>query len=77
MYLYTLTLNLDPDFFKLTTTLIPITMARTEKEQAVIANKYRYGINIDEATKDKLVEFIKIIMYLRQDFTDNNLQAVF
>jgi hypothetical protein len=39
-------------------TLIPKTMALTEKEWATIANKYKYRINIDKAIKDKLREFI-------------------
>jgi hypothetical protein len=60
-YLYAFTLNLDPNFFKLIITLIPTlistTMALTEKEWAIMANKYRYGIDVDEAIKDKLVEF--------------------
>ena len=55
-------LDPDPDFFKPTTTLIPTliltTMALTEKELAAIANKYKYGIDTDKATKDKLGEFI-------------------
>jgi len=48
-----------------------------EKEWAVIASKYGYGINANEAIKDKLVEFIEIIMYLTQDLIDNSLWAVF
>ena len=42
----------------LTPTLIPTTMAPTEKEWATIASKYRYGINADKALEDELVEFI-------------------
>ena len=81
-YLYTLTLNLNPNFFKPTTTLIPITpitIAPIEEEWAIIASKYRYGINIDKAIKDKLVEFVKTIIYIykTQDLTDNNLWTVF
>ena len=57
-----LNLNLDPNFFKLMITLIPTliptTMAPTEKEWAVMANKYKYGIDTDKAIKDKLGEFI-------------------
>ena len=64
-YLYTFTLNLNPDFFKpiitfiftFIPTLISTTMALIEKEQAIIANKYKYRIDVDKATKDKLVEF--------------------
>jgi hypothetical protein len=57
-YLYTFTSNLNPDFFKPTTILIPITMALIEKEWAIIANKYKYGINADKASNNKLVEFV-------------------
>ena len=43
-------------------TLIPIliltTIVLTEEEWAAIANKYGYGINVDEALKDELVEFV-------------------
>jgi len=39
-------------------------MALTEEEWAVMASKYRYGINVDEATKDELIEFIETIIYL-------------
>ncbi len=57
-----LTLNLNPNFFKLMTTLIPIltpiTIVLMEEEWAIIASKYGYRINADEALKDKLVEFI-------------------
>ena len=61
-YIYTLTLNLDPNLFKLITTfiptLIPTTIVLIEKEWAAIASKYGYGIDADEAIKDELVEFI-------------------
>ena len=82
-YLYTLTSNLDPDFFKPTTTLIPTliptTMAPTEKEWAAMANKYGYGINADEATKDELVEFTQIMIYIykTQDLVDMDLWVIF
>jgi len=39
-------------------------MALTEKEWAARASKYGYGINIDEATKDELIEFIETMIYL-------------
>jgi len=39
--------------------------------------KYRYGINADKAIKDKLVEFVEIIIYLTQDLTDNDLWYIF
>ena len=42
----------------LTPTLIPKIMELTEKEWAVIASKYGYRINADEATKDKIIEFV-------------------
>ena len=48
-------------------------MAPIEKEWAIMANKYGYGINADKATKDKLVKFVKTIIYLTQDLTDNDL----
>ena len=33
-------------------------MALMEQEWAIIASKYRYGINADKASNNKLVEFI-------------------
>ena len=59
--------------------LIPTTIALTEEEWAVMASKYRYGINADEALKDKLVEFIQTIIYLynEQDLTNTDLWTVF
>ena len=50
-----------------------------EKEWAAMASKYRYGINADKVLKDKLVEFVQIIIYLykTQDLTDNNLWTIF
>ena len=46
-----------------------------EEEWAVMASKYRYGINADKALKDKLVEFIQTIIYLynTQDLTNTDL----
>ena len=45
-----------------TTTLIPTfiltTMALMKEEWTTRASKYKYGINADKASKDKLVEFI-------------------
>ena len=65
IYIYTFTLDFNPNFFKLITTLIPTfipttptTIAWTEEEWAVIASKYGYRINIDKAIKDKLIKFI-------------------
>ena len=34
------------------------TESLTKKEWAVMASKYRYGIDVDKAIKDKLVEFV-------------------
>ena len=50
-----------------------------KKEQAAIASKYRYGIDVEEAIKDELVEFVQTVIYLykTQDLIDNNLWAVF
>ena len=82
-YLYTLTSNLDPDFFKPTTTLIPTIMAPTEspteEEWAAMASKYGYGIDANKASKDELVEFVQTTIYLceTQDLTDNDLWTVF
>jgi hypothetical protein len=33
-------------------------MELIEKEWAAIASKYGYGIDIDKATKDKMIEFV-------------------
>ena len=33
-------------------------MAPTEKEWAVIASKYKYGIDVDKTIKDKLIKFV-------------------
>jgi hypothetical protein len=50
-------------------------MARTEKEWAEMASKYRYRINANGATKDELVEFVQTVIYLHKtgDLTDTNL----
>ena len=52
-------------------------MAPTEEKWAVIANKYRYGINTDKAIKNKLVKFIQLYIYKTQDLTDTNLWVIF
>jgi len=39
-------------------------MELTEKEWAVMASKYGYGIDVNEAIKDELVEFVETTMYL-------------
>jgi len=50
-------------------------MELMEKEWAARIRKYRYGINVDKATKDKLGEFVEIIIYncKTEDFIDNDL----
>ena len=59
--------------------LIPITMALTKEEWTTRASEYRYGINTDEASKDKIIEFVQTIIYLynKQDLTNTNLWTVF
>ena len=54
-------------------------MAPTEKEWAVIANKYGYGIDADKAIKNKLVEFAQTIIYIykTQDLVDIDLWVIF
>ena len=56
-----------------------LTESLTKKEWAVIASKYRYGIDADKATKDKLVEFIQTVIYIHetQDLINNNLWTIF
>ena len=39
--------------------------------------KYGYGIDVDKAIKDKLVEFVETTIYLTQDLTDNDLWYIF
>jgi len=39
-------------------------MELTEKEWAVMASKYGYGIDVNEAIKDELVEFVETMIYL-------------
>lgn len=50
-------------------------MARTEEEWAEMANKYGYGIDVDEAIKEELVEFVQTVIYLykTEDLIDNDL----
>jgi hypothetical protein len=52
-------------------------MARTEEEWAVMASKYGYGIDANEATKDELVEFVQTVIYLQEtaDLTDTDVWA--
>ena len=73
---YTLTFTPLPQTSTSTTTtliptLIPTTMALMKEEWTTRASKYRYGINADKASKDKLVEFIQTTIYLynEQDLT--------
>ena len=53
----------------------PTTMVLMKEEWTARASKYRYKININKASKDKLVEFIQIIIYFynKQDLTNTNL----
>jgi hypothetical protein len=44
-------------------TLILTTIVLTKEEWAVIASKYKYRINADKVLKDKLVEFIQLMIY--------------
>ena len=50
-------------------------MALMKEEWTIRASKYGYGIDADKASKNKLVEFIQIIIYLynKQDLTDTDL----
>ena len=50
-------------------------MALMKEEWTARASKYGYKINVNKASKDKLVEFIQIIIYFynKQDFTNINL----
>ena len=61
--------------FTLIPILIPTTIALIEEEWAIIASKYGYGINVDKALKDKLVEFVQTIIYLynKQDLINTDL----
>ena len=54
-------------------------MKLTEKEWAAMANKYGYGIDVDEATKDELVEFAQTMIYIyeTQDLVNMDLWVVF
>ena len=44
-----------------------------------MASKYRYGIDTDEAIKNKLVEFVQTVIYIyeTQDLTDMDLWVIF
>ena len=60
----------------LTPTLIFTTMALVKEwEWAIKVRKYNSGINLGKTIKDKLVEFIKIKIYIykKEDFSDNTL----
>ena len=52
-------------------------MELTREEWAVRASKYGYGINADQTSKEELVEFTQMTMYLYKDLTDTNLQCAF
>ena len=60
-------------------TLIPTTMALMKEKWTARASKYRYRINANKASKDKLVEFVQTIIYLydEQELTNTNLWTVF
>ena len=51
------------------------TIELTREEWAAKANKYRYRIDVDKATKEELVEFVQTMIYLYkiEDLIDNNL----
>ena len=60
----------------LTPTLTPITIALVEKQEwAIKVRKYSSRINLGETTKDKLVKYIKmkIYIYKKEDFLDSTL----
>ena len=40
------------------------TESPTKKEWAIMAGKYGYGIDAEEAIKNKLVKFVQTIIYL-------------
>ena len=50
-------------------------MALTEQKWAITASKYRYGIDANKASNNKLVKFVQTTIYLynKQDLTDTNL----
>ena len=48
-------------------------MEPTREEWVVRASKYGYGIDVDKATKDELVEFVQTTIYLYKDLTNTNL----
>jgi hypothetical protein len=54
-------------------------MALIKEEWTAKVSKYRYRINTDKASKDKLVEFVQITIYLHneQDLTNTDLWTVF
>ena len=54
-------------------------MVLIKEEWTAKASKYKYRINTNKVFKDKLVEFIQIIIYLynKQDLTNTNLWTVF
>ena len=54
-------------------------MVLMKEEWTAKASKYGYGIDVDEASKDKLVEFIQTIIYFydEQDLTNTDLWTVF
>ena len=79
----TLNLNLNPNFFKPTTTLIPtlipIIMAPIELLWAKKIIKYSNGIIAAIAIKEELGEYvtIKVYIHMQEEFTDYTLWTVF
>src|SRR6266700_3835693 len=54
-------------------------MEPTEKEWGARIRKYGYGIDADKATKEELIEFIQIEIYVykTEDFTDMDVLVNF
>ena len=71
----TLNLNLNPNFFKLITTLIPTIMAPIELLWAKKITKHSDEIIAATATKEELGEYItiKVYIYIQEEFTDYTL----
>ena len=61
-------------------TLTPAAMALAEEQEwAIKIKKYSNKINLGKTTKNKLVEFVKIKIYIykKEDFLDNTLWTIF
>ena len=50
-------------------------MVLVKEEWITRVSKYRYGINADKISKNKIIEFIQIIIYFynKQDLTNTDL----